>query len=367
VRLCAGLTVDAEVAEDLVQETLIRAWEHHRRLRDPARRQQWLAGIARNVCRQWLRQQRRDRAHRAVLGSYDCSDPRDMIPEPADAFDLEVELERGELAALLDRALALLPPLTRAVLIDRYVQALPQDEIARRLGTSEGAVEARLQRGKLSLRRLLTSDLRHEAAAYGLTDAAIDGWQETRIWCPLCARRRLIGRFAPDSRRLTLRCQACCTAPGMTICDDGNPVLFDGVRGYRAAFSRVLGSCHRVLVHGLDQKAGACRTCGGRMPLELGRYVDEPIRGLYWLRGRCTTCGRDLDTGLGTLALCLPEGRRFWRDHPRMLILPERPVEADGHQAIVTRLQDTAGSARLDVVISLDTFAVLGIHGTGAD
>ncbi|HSH83264.1 MAG TPA: sigma-70 region 4 domain-containing protein, partial [Herpetosiphonaceae bacterium] len=61
--------------------------------------------------------------------------------------------------------LALLPPTTRSALVARYVLELPQAEISSRLGVSEGAVEARLHRGKLALRRVLAAELREEAAA----------------------------------------------------------------------------------------------------------------------------------------------------------------------------------------------------------
>ncbi|MBI3971765.1 MAG: sigma-70 family RNA polymerase sigma factor [Chloroflexi bacterium] len=66
---------------------------------------------------------------------------------------MELELERAELADLLDRAMALLPPETRLVLVERLIEQIPQAEVALRLGLSEGAVEARLHRGKLALRR----------------------------------------------------------------------------------------------------------------------------------------------------------------------------------------------------------------------
>jgi RNA polymerase sigma factor (sigma-70 family) len=78
----------------------------------------------------------------------------------ADDFDLEVDLERDDLAWLLDRALALLPPETREILVQKYVEECPQADVAARLGLTEGAVEARLQRGKLALRRVLTTDVR---------------------------------------------------------------------------------------------------------------------------------------------------------------------------------------------------------------
>src|SRR5438067_13220890 len=63
VRLCASITGNADVAEDLAQETLLEAWRHEDRLRDPERFSQWLSGIARNVCLRWMRKRGRHSAH----------------------------------------------------------------------------------------------------------------------------------------------------------------------------------------------------------------------------------------------------------------------------------------------------------------
>src|SRR6266700_3068852 len=50
VHLCATITGNGDVAEDMAQETLLEAWRHLHKLRDPERRAQCLTGIARNVC-----------------------------------------------------------------------------------------------------------------------------------------------------------------------------------------------------------------------------------------------------------------------------------------------------------------------------
>ena len=67
VRLCAAITGDREVAEDLAQETLFEAWRHLEGLRDPQKRSQWLTGIARNICRRWRRQRGLDLARYVPL------------------------------------------------------------------------------------------------------------------------------------------------------------------------------------------------------------------------------------------------------------------------------------------------------------
>lgn len=91
--------------EDLAQETLLEAWRHLKGLRDPQKRFQWLTGIARNVCRRWRRQRGRDLARHVPLEA--PPEQEGVLPEEAfaDLFDIDVELERKELIALLDRAM----------------------------------------------------------------------------------------------------------------------------------------------------------------------------------------------------------------------------------------------------------------------
>src|SRR4051794_3709983 len=184
VRLCAHFTGDRDAAEDLAQETLIEAWRHQDRVYDWQGYSSWLSAIARNLSLRWVRQRGREQA-RLVMSIDSAPDRSARVEElPADQPDFTIDLERAELADLLDRALALLPAESRRVLVEKYIDDLPLGEIAGRLGLSTGAVAVRLHRGRLALRRVLSTDLRPAAAGYGLGAPADDGWQETRIWCP---------------------------------------------------------------------------------------------------------------------------------------------------------------------------------------
>src|SRR5215831_18401911 len=56
LRICLRATHDRDAAEDLAQETLLEAWRHWDKLREPddlQARTRWLLGIAANVCRRW--------------------------------------------------------------------------------------------------------------------------------------------------------------------------------------------------------------------------------------------------------------------------------------------------------------------------
>src|SRR5215210_5840215 len=65
---CMRVTGDRNVAEDLVQQTLLEAWLHASRLYSADVRMPWLFGIARNICLQWLRSRRREVSRQVRLG-----------------------------------------------------------------------------------------------------------------------------------------------------------------------------------------------------------------------------------------------------------------------------------------------------------
>jgi RNA polymerase sigma-70 factor (ECF subfamily) len=367
VRWCARLSGSRQAAEDLAQDTLLVAWRSADRLPPPAQIAPWLAGIARNVCRSWVRRHYREQAR--LIGAYGAA--TDPLPDPLaslpDDFDLEVELERDELALLLDRALALLPRATGALLVQHYIHESPHAEIAARLGISEGAVGVRLHRGKLALRRVLTAELRAEAAAYGLAA----GWNETRIWCPQCGGRRLQGRWESDAAGslFLLRCPACDGADGiMTAADLTVPAyaqLLGHARAYKPALTRLQTAVTAYFRQAIASGRANCLVCGRAARLWWGTPLDSPRRGAWpELRAWCDTCGWASNCSLASLVMALPAGQRFWRAYPRMRTAPLLEMEAHGVPALLTRLQSTTTSAELAVVSARDTFAVLAIDPT---
>lgn len=365
VRLCARITGDTEVAEDLAQETLLEAWRHEHGLRDVNRRSEWLSGIARNVCLRWARKRARESARVINLLSADGSASLDPDDWATDGFDLEIELERHELAHLLDRAMGMLPPDVRAVLVERYVEESPHSETAARLGLTEAAVAKRLERGRLLPRRVLTTDLSREAASFGPVSPCSDGWQETRIWCPECGRRRLLGRFSQGHTELTLRCPSCCTQPDANIAHLISKDLFHGVKGFKPALSRVMASGSRYFREVLASGGAHCSGCGRPLPLLPGpnRSLPDPMEDATAFHIACPDCGYCADMTLHRLALALPEAQRFWREHPKIRALPEHHVEAAGGAALVHSYESMTGRARLDVVSRRDGFEVMEIHG----
>lgn len=131
-------------AEDLLQETFFRAIRGIAQL-DPTRSfRAWLTGIAAHVVSDRHRpaSARRERADDDAL-EHATAASRLATPTPDDA---------------MARALDEIDPLTRSILVLRYVEELSWDETGRLVGMSREAVKKRLLRGRAELRDLLGGD-----------------------------------------------------------------------------------------------------------------------------------------------------------------------------------------------------------------
>src|SRR5262245_13043547 len=362
VRLCARLSGDRDAAEDLAQETLIEAWRHQDRLLDRQGADRWLAAIARNVCLRWARRRGRERARLAFPGYEAAGAGLERLP--VDDGDITIELEREEVGELLDRALALLPAETRRVLVEKYVEETPLAEIAARLNLSAGAAAVRLHRGRLALRRVLTTDLRHELAPYGLVAPEDDGWQLTRIWCPLCGACRLLGRLEPASGELALRCTNCLPMADAYVAYSGACEPLRGLTTYRPALTRLLVFMDDIYRCKLANRMVPCISCGRPTHLRAGPPPDAPPVPpmLDPLHNRCEACKTIFSTARVAIALCLPEGREFWRKHPRIRLRPSPEIEVDGRATTLTSLESLTDSPQLDVLIDRETYQVIAVH-----
>lgn len=380
MRLCLGMTGNRDAAEDLVQETLLEAWLHEQTLRDATKRAQWLSGIARNVCLRWRRKCGRDAAHLVdadMTGNGAEALTTTLEDSLAGDVDIEVELERKELVELLDRAMALLPVETRAVLVKRYVEESPLAELAEQLGTNSSAVAMRLQRGKLALRRVLTTELHQEIASYTRISTT-DDWEETPIWCHLCGKHRLQGKRDAKEGKLIFKCLHCSPGPNELLSYNELPVL-KGIKGYKPLVSRLNSWCERNYWAALHNGSIACDSCGRSLRVYVGRLEDSPewvlnreregkFGGLWRTSERvvmllCAPCRAVYRTTLDSLALCLPEGKRFLEAHPRIRTLPAQEVERDGCRAVLSRFESLSDTARLTVVSDYETCRMLHIDG----
>jgi RNA polymerase sigma-70 factor (ECF subfamily) len=146
-----------ELAEDVTQETFLRAWRALDTFRSEAGEglRTWLLRIAANRALDLLRAQ----ARRPADSLDDRLDDQDTTwePETADESPIDFAL-RGDLAARLEHALGRIHPDQRLVIILSDVQGMPYDEIAAIAGVPVGTVKSRINRGRARLRELLLVD-----------------------------------------------------------------------------------------------------------------------------------------------------------------------------------------------------------------
>lgn len=368
VRLCTWLTGCPEVAEDLAQETLSEAWRHRDQLYDPQGQARWHTAIARNVCLRWREQRGHESAHLLPLSLRTQGEPEALVRELVDPDDLVGEVERSELVGLLDRALQLLPASTRHLLLARYVQELPYAAIAAQMGLREGTVKVQVHRGRLALRRVLTTHLREEAVAYNLIAPDAGTFQTTRIWCPLCGRRHLEGKLDVVQGDFLLQCPACVAEMGVYTSYTAMPSWFEGVTGLKPAFNRVMrwvNTSYRPAAH---RHASPGVFCGwSRSPFaDLSRALPESVQRAPGTLMCCSPCGQGGTMRHANLVLFLPRAWQFWRDHPRVRLLEEHSIEHQGRAALVTSFRSMTEPVQLDVVLAQETYEVLCIT-SGAD
>ena len=158
--LALRLTGNPEDADDVAQDTYLRAFRGLRRFRGDAAFTTWLYRITTNC------------AH-SLRGRRDHHDHEELTPEVIEregakrvgGVDPESLAERAELRDRLRVALVQLPPKLRDVVILRDVNDLAHDAIASRLGITEGAAKVRLHRARRRLHELVYGDASQGADA----------------------------------------------------------------------------------------------------------------------------------------------------------------------------------------------------------
>ncbi|MBV7331320.1 RNA polymerase sigma factor [Chloroflexi bacterium TSY] len=369
VRLCARLSGHWGAAEDLAQETLLRAWRRADRLQETSQVAPWLSGIARNVCLEWSRRHYREEKKLVPSAHADSPGRRDAADQLPNDFDLEFNLEREELIGLLDQALTLLPPETRAVLVQKYVEESPYAEIAARLGLSENAVAVRAHRGKLAFQRILANELRAEAMSFGLLPSEQHTWTETRIWCHKCGSHRLLGRFQKSRQmgKFELRCPTCDDVDIAYGADLSIPFFADllgQIKTYKPALLRLLSWADKYCRQALASQSVQCLVCGREASTSIGtrNNASSKTRDSYQVHITCRTCHWETNNSLDSFALILPETKQFWRTYPRLCILPTCKIVANNTPAFLTRLRTMTSTAGLDIISLRDTCEIIGVH-----
>jgi RNA polymerase sigma-70 factor (ECF subfamily) len=154
-RIARHITQNKEDAEDIVQDTFLKAYQKLEQFQGNSKFYTWLVRIAVNESLMRLRKRRNSKtvSMDEDVQTEDGSVPRDFAdwtPNP------EQQYGQGELGDILRKTIQGLPPGFRSVFTLRDVENLSTEETAEALGLSVPAVKSRLLRARLQLRERLS-------------------------------------------------------------------------------------------------------------------------------------------------------------------------------------------------------------------
>lgn len=194
-RIARGVVRDDSEAEDVLQEAYVRAFAAIGAFRGEAGITTWLTRIVLNEARGRLRRRRPTVELHQIETAQEAG--AQVIPFPAglNAESPEVEVARGEIRRLLERAVDNLAEPFRVVFILRDIEGCSIEETALALGVKRETVKTRLHRARRSLRQALDAHL-----ATSLSGAfPFLGVRCLRITDAVVARLEVLGRLAPDA------------------------------------------------------------------------------------------------------------------------------------------------------------------------
>jgi RNA polymerase sigma-70 factor (ECF subfamily) len=140
-----------EDARDVCQETFLRAFRALPGFKGQAKFSSWVYRIALNLCRDWMRRQRRTPTVQLPEGA----DPEELAAEGGPAESIEDLVSRRELSAVVAEAMALLPEEQRTAIVLKEYHGMTFQEIADLQGCPLSTVKTRLYQGLSVLRRHL--------------------------------------------------------------------------------------------------------------------------------------------------------------------------------------------------------------------
>jgi RNA polymerase sigma-70 factor (ECF subfamily) len=143
-------------AEDLTQETFLRAYMNIKSFQSRASLNTWLFRIATNICIDFVRKRRKTQAVTASLHREDEEEGSEVERDMPDSrFDPQSILLNRELGVRLNQALASLPEKLRTVVLLHDIEGLAYEEIAQIVECPLGTVKSRLFNARMALRQRL--------------------------------------------------------------------------------------------------------------------------------------------------------------------------------------------------------------------
>src|SRR5919202_4650150 len=152
-RLAYRMTGNHTDAEEMVQETFLRAWKQIEKFDGRASFSTWLYRICANCSLDHIRARQRRQEQHPAAHAEEAADP--VMSIAADAPSPERLAQSAQISAMLEPALGQLSAMERAAFILRHYEGLPVEEISRMLGVQPGAAKHSVFRAVQKLRRAL--------------------------------------------------------------------------------------------------------------------------------------------------------------------------------------------------------------------
>ena len=146
---------NADDAQDVCQEALVKAWTNIAKLRDGAKFKSWVHYIALNLCRDRFRS---PRSKAEVLAfEEDGAEPSEALASGSMGMSAETSAEQGSLSRVLNSVLSELPDEQRNAIVLREFQGFTSEEIGELTGVPAATVRTRIYYGFRTLRKVLDS------------------------------------------------------------------------------------------------------------------------------------------------------------------------------------------------------------------
>ncbi len=151
--ICYRTLGNSHDAEELAQDSFVRAYIHIEKYNMNMKFSSWLYRIATNACIDWLRKKKPDYYLDAEIAG---TEGLTMYSQVAASGELpEGKLETKELQVTVQTAISRLPEKYRTIIILKYIDELSLQEISDIVSLPVGTVKTRIHRGREALRKLL--------------------------------------------------------------------------------------------------------------------------------------------------------------------------------------------------------------------
>ncbi|AZU59990.1 RNA polymerase sigma factor SigW [Neobacillus mesonae] len=152
-QLCFRMLGNRQEAEDIAQETFLRAYVNIKSFNQDLKFSTWLFRIATNLCIDRLRKKKPDYYLDAEVAGTEGLTMYSQIP--SDTPLPEKELESMELQETVQKEILKLPEKYRSAIVLKYIEDLSLNEISEILDLPLGTVKTRIHRGREALRQQL--------------------------------------------------------------------------------------------------------------------------------------------------------------------------------------------------------------------